>query len=144
MAEHPRSKSRGGFYQPELSPCISVQFSDRESPHHLEFTLRFSGWFWSAAEVAPEVDPVSDLLGELSEASSTRAVATMSDFGERRPLRSCWLRSRSWFSSSSPQRIGLARTSEDEVDDVEAAAACSIHRFLGLRTLLTVGRDEIG
>ena len=59
------------------------------SAHHLEFTLRFRGWFWSAA-VAPEVDPVSDLLGELSDASSTRAVATMSDFGERRPLRSCW------------------------------------------------------
>ena len=66
-----------------------MQFSARESAHHLEFTLRFRGWFWSAAAVAPEVDPVSDLLGELSEASSTRAVATMSDLGERRPLRSC-------------------------------------------------------
>ena len=89
----------------------------------------------TAAAGGPEVEPLSDLLGELSEASSTRAVATMSDLGERRP-RSCCLRSRSWFSSSSPQRIGLARTSEVEVKVVEAAAACSIHLFFGFRTLL--------
>ena len=52
---------------------------------HLEFTLRFRGWFWSPAGE----DPFSDLLGELqllSEASSTRAVATMRDLGERRLL----------------------------------------------------------
>ena len=50
---------------------------------HLEFTLRFSGWFWSAAAAVGEV---SDLVREFSEASSTRAVATMSDLGERLKL----------------------------------------------------------